>query len=491
MRTTKTTFLLLLMLLAFCPMQAQEIEMEFHYGNGLYHNMHNIVEAEDGTLLVQCPVFESFPYGSDLGCLFYKVSMEGELLDSLVVPTDTIPYRTLFEAVTVDSVERYLYAWFSKNHADSTTYLNMVFMDKDLNIVNTKEVAIVEMLKDVIITSSDMFIDPNNDIIATYLSNRCIHVHRIGLDGTMKGRNRLPEIETHSNLFLQARHSGVYSESPLSYYFMVTKNNSSNNYYINAYFIDSTLQDMGHHQYYKFMGNIYHCDGMQEDMVSMDDSTYLVFSRASGTQNYQFHNYSALVKYDRDHNVKGNCLFVEESSYSSIGPIRAAVAAPDTIYYAYMTDTGNSNQLVLACLDDDLNVRWVRYFLETGSFFWGTTMTVLSDGRIAIGAYRYGNSPNDIAVVVLKDELWNLDETSDIVRPYLFYPNPAQSRLHLQFSPDVKPTQVELYDLQGRLVRTQGDAFDSLDLGMLPAGTYTLRVTMEDGRVFSDKVVKE
>ena len=79
-----------------------------------------------------------------------------------------------------------------------------------------------------------MFIDPNNDIIATYLSNRCIHVHRIGLDGTMKGRNRLPEIETHSNLFLQARHSGVYSESPLSYYFMVTKNNSSNNYYINA-----------------------------------------------------------------------------------------------------------------------------------------------------------------------------------------------------------------------------------------------------------------
>ena len=150
-----------------------------------------------------------------------------------------------------------------------------------------------------------------------------------------------------------------------------------------------------------------------------------------------------------------------------------------------------SNQLVLACLDDDLNVRWVRYFLETGSFFWGTTMTVLSDGRIAIGAYRYGNSPNDIAVVVLKDELWNLDETSDIVRPYLFYPNPAQSRLHLQFSPDVKPTQVELYDLQGRLVRTQGDAFDSLDLGMLPAGTYTLRITMEDGQVFSDKVVKE
>ena len=77
------------------------------------------------------------------------------------------------------------------------------------------------------------------------------------------------------------------------------------------------------------------------------------------------------------------------------------------------------------------------------------------------------------------------------VRPYLFYPNPAQDRLHFQFSPDVKPTQEELYDLQGRLVRTQGNAFERIDLGTLPAGAYTLRITMEDGQVFSDKVVKE
>jgi len=77
------------------------------------------------------------------------------------------------------------------------------------------------------------------------------------------------------------------------------------------------------------------------------------------------------------------------------------------------------------------------------------------------------------------------------VRPYMFYPNPAQDQLRLQYSPDVQPTRVELYDLQGRLVRSQGSAFETFDLGQLPAGTYTLRVTMEDGQVFSDKVVKE
>ena len=73
----------------------------------------------------------------------------------------------------------------------------------------------------------------------------------------------------------------------------------------------------------------------------------------------------------------------------------------------------------------------------------------------------------------------------------MFYPNPAQDQLHLQYSPDVQPKQIELYDLQGRLVRSQGNAFETFDLGSLPTGTYTLRVTMEDGQVFSDKVVKE
>jgi hypothetical protein len=71
------------------------------------------------------------------------------------------------------------------------------------------------------------------------------------------------------------------------------------------------------------------------------------------------------------------------------------------------------------------------------------------------------------------------------------FPNPAQDQLRLQYSPDVQPTRVELYDLQGRLVRSQGSAFETFNLGSLPTGTYTLRVTMEDGQVFSDKVVKE
>ena len=82
-------------------------------------------------------------------------------------------------------------------------------------------------------------------------------------------------------------------------------------------------------------------------------------------------------------------------------------------------------------------------------------------------------------------------ETGIQIRPYLFYPNPTQDELHLQFSPDVTPKTIELYDLQGRMVRSQSKGLENLNMVGLPAGTYTMRVMLEDGKVFSDKVVKE
>ena len=92
---------------------------------------------------------------------------------------------------------------------------------------------------------------------------------------------------------------------------------------------------------------------------------------------------------------------------------------------------------------------------------------------------------------IIKDELWDVDENQDLIRPYTCFPNPVADELHLTFSPDVTPKIIELYDLQGRLVQTQSKNLESLNMAGLPAGTYTMRVMLEDGTVFSDKVVKE
>lgn len=67
----------------------------------------------------------------------------------------------------------------------------------------------------------------------------------------------------------------------------------------------------------------------------------------------------------------------------------------------------------------------------------------------------------------------------------------VRDMLQVHYSPDVHPMAVELYDLQGRLLCTQSEGLESIRMGELPTGTYTLRIVMDDGTTFSDKVVKQ
>lgn len=155
-------------------------------------------------------------------------------------------------------------------------------------------------------------------------------------------------------------------------------------------------------------------------------------------------------------------------------------------------------------MDSNLNIEWKRYCeapegattVIPNSTFISTTLAD-SDGSntgFAITGVSFDNATYIGGVfygILTHDGIPASVGGGIEVRPYMSYPNPAQDQLHLQYSPDVQPKHVELYDLQGRLVRSQGNTFETVDLGQLPAGTYTLRVTMQDGQTFSDKVVKE
>ena len=476
----KITFILAI-LMAAGMVKAQEIVTEFWHENGSYFNIHNIVEAEDNTLLVECPLFEAFYYGNDLGNMFYKVSLEGELLDSLFIASDNVPLSTLFEPVP-DVNGAYLYGRFEQEEYDSTIYLRLTFIDKDLSVTGNLEVPIENFLDDYIITTSDLFIDSQGDIIASYWGPHDFNMLRIGTEGTIKYRKSM---EMGTGLLIQPRHTGVFSDEPLTYYYFGEKLSGGG---LQAYFIDSSFQIIGDHLYYKTNNHNWFNGGMQEHIVPFNNSTHLVASRFRKNISQDC---TALAKFDNEFQLLDISLFDEEPPYNSIGPIHTIVAAPDTIYYGFMTGTGCPNQLVLACLDADLNVRWTRYFLEPDMFHWATCMTLLRDGKVAIGSFKYGQYPGGVSVVIIKDELWNVPENQDFVRPYAYYPNPTRDELRLQYSPDVKPTQIELYDIQGRLVKTQRTGMESLNLQGLAAGTFTMRVTLEGGKVFSDKVVKE
>jgi hypothetical protein len=55
----------------------------------------------------------------------------------------------------------------------------------------------------------------------------------------------------------------------------------------------------------------------------------------------------------------------------------------------------------------------------------------------------------------------------------------------------VQPVRIEFYDLQGHSVYLVQSDFESVDLQNLTAGQYFMKVTMRNGKTYTNKVVKE
>ena len=160
------------------------------------------------------------------------------------------------------------------------------------------------------------------------------------------------------------------------------------------------------------------------------------------------------------------------------------------LYLAYATNHLNGH-ISLVKMDSDLNVIWERYCLESG-YLWDGKMLVLKDNKVAIiGINLVNNQICDAFYIIVNDDYDGTTEQESPIRPYAYYPNPAQDQLHLQYSPDVQPACIELFDLQGRLVSKQSQGLENIELQSLAPGQYVMKVTMEDGKTFTDKVVKE
>ena len=157
-------------------------------------------------------------------------------------------------------------------------------------------------------------------------------------------------------------------------------------------------------------------------------------------------------------------------------------------------EIGGPNRFVVTKTDANANIIWSRCYGAGGHVFQPCSVVATSDeGCLVMGRYWTTDQTDARAFVVkfFSDGSLSVPEAEAFVRPYTYYPNPAQDQLHLNYSPDVEPAQIELYDLQGRLVRSQGSGLESLSLQGLAPGQYVMKVTMADGTTFSDKVVKE
>ena len=72
---------------------------------------------------------------------------------------------------------------------------------------------------------------------------------------------------------------------------------------------------------------------------------------------------------------------------------------------------------------------------------------------------------------------------------YSLYPNPADDRLVLKLADEHKCENVSVYSIDGRMLKSQDSDFDNIDVSALTRGVYFVRIRLQEGSVFTEKIV--
>ena len=504
----KQKALLLLLLLATGAAKAQTIDSIPHLYMGVpVVQPDGLIELEDGNLLSITVLAEIINnnFGAGSHCLHKVSAHDGIVLDTMHIPSEYELIPFIYIGKNPSGADNILLKICNDREAQRSI-MEIARFDDRLRFDSTSMVSVI--LDTIIVNGfSDITIDERGDIAFGYYDwlNQDSYMVRYGCDGTLKTRRKYGYDEM--TILVNKPHNGlkVVSDSPLRYacwgeYLMLDGNivlEEKMNFYIldslfnieKSFSIPSVIPSGGNP-----LGPSFPTIGF----VGSDP-----FAQAYNGDYYFACTYSRtpaagvfVMRIDKDFNIVGTKEFKSELSqiinsveYSgSSAAIGIAPSRDGHLYFAYSMNPYYEGRIAVVKMDMDLNVVWHRYCLDPNERWW-YKMVVLEDNSVAIvGNNVYDNS---IFFLTVNDDYDALDEQGITVRPYAYWPNPAKDALHLHYSPDVKPSQIELYDLQGRMVRSQRNALESLNLQGLAPGTYTMRVALEDGTVFTDKVVKE
>lgn len=487
---------------------AQTIQTIPHHNIGCHASQSStFMELSDGNILGGVLQADMQPL-TPLGYVMHKVNREPEfeVSDTLFMADDEhLPWQ--LTAKNLQDKDNIL-AEFTNDFTNGNCYLRIRNFDNQLNFDTTETIVPIE---DFIGNSGEpgLLLDPEGDLVLSYYDYYSPERHfiRVGLDGTIKHQATINSVRIDSG-----SDAGpiVFSESPLRYFYWGEYYDSSQMLdFVNCYLLDSlfnvtdsyTLPRLSDYS----LGYVdFNIDALNTKVLGMDVGDFFVarsYYRPYALVPHIEDDGVIVMKYDSSFNLLASRKFLSEPYNHYVHPCARPLGLEKShdgnIYFAYFTHSQfKPSQVSVVKMDSDLNVIWQRHCLEReyGRNF--GKMIVLEDNSVAImGINTFDEAGyldhTEAFYIIVNDDYDAVVETGTFIRPYMFYPNPVQTELYLQYSPDMQPQSVQLYDLQGHMVRTQRSGLESISMEGLPAGQYLMKVTLENGKTYSDKVVKE
>lgn len=502
MKTRLYSFITSLLMAVSITGYGQEIVNEFNilktdkdfWGCDLFEN-------GDGTLIFKTLMYTPNIY-EDYQYLFYKITPEGEVLDSLIIDAyadwDYLMRDPLNKNSFIFTEDRWVYDSIDSLYV---ACFRMLFIDADLNI--NEDITVPLYTADPSLhyaTWDSWFIDPQNDFIISFWTDNEHHLRRVGLDGTLKAardgsaifapnyEGQVQEPGGDSLLLYSDMGFGTFSESPLTYYLLGGYYPTSGPWPIVGYFFDADFNLIERHLYDQFDENIGFDGGNNEHILPYDENSYLIAAQTSKLSPVV--GGVGVAKFDMNHNsICASPMFGTNHCY----PRQTKIADSNTIYQLYDIGGGwSTHKWGLVRLDGNLNLDWDITLPGTQIFaYFGTSMIILNNGDIAACSICRKSLRYCATFIILHDGYDNTPEMTNIERPFTLYPNPVKDRLTLRFDDGNEPESVELYDLAGRLVGTKPNGLESIDMGAMSSGVYMLRVATKDGTSYHEKILKE
>ena len=85
--------------------------------------------------------------------------------------------------------------------------------------------------------------------------------------------------------------------------------------------------------------------------------------------------------------------------------------------------------------------------------------------------------------------LSDIEENEYAATDVRLYPNPVEDRLSLQLPDNIHCEKVKIYGIDSRLLKAQDDDFESIDLSRLAQGVYIVKINLNEGQIYTEKIV--
>lgn len=159
----------------------------------------------------------------------------------------------------------------------------------------------------------------------------------------------------------------------------------------------------------------------------------------------------------------------------------------DTLVMGTIMEVDASDTLIFTAKPITLDYEfecWIREFYAEGNSLHSDTLNILDTLTLNLSELHSPYPSLDSIHIVAR--FTSPDNVADIssLTTFRIWPVPTTDRLYME----VQPKMVQVYNIQGQVLLTGNTK--ELNVSSLPAGTYTLRIVTQDGRVGTAKFIK-